>query len=449
MNLLNPIPNSLPKLPMTRRCVRWKLPAVRLSTGLKWSLPLLKLPGSGPRPPALPATPTSLRAKIFLQLTHLCAFGQQPEAVIRSASSYIAAARDAIDKADSKGTRNLAMAFDYKVQAYLNLHNPDDAVTTVQTMLRTVPYDEFSSEASNSTLRYIRLIRPDQALGLLALRQPILLSSIRAYALPGEGTPRSGTVDSAYTQRPLPLQALYADAIALPAMQQFVNQPKAASDSFVELEAALPTSLSSDDGALVSERRRQYLLLGSHLPTLRAMGSLVSPDAAPPENLNNWFGHASVFLLFPDWCNQCIAMTANSASKARELKENFHVRFFALMTQASSPVKLPTKTALKDVPLPRPKSKSVQGNSAQADRLHVDQQVTVKSTPDTQLADTPTLVVPNEALGAFAADDFPLIVATDHDGIVRTMQVAAEDALAPGGDIDQIVQNILATWPAE
>jgi hypothetical protein len=54
-----------------------------------------------------------------------------------------------------------------------------------------------------------------------------------------------------------------------------------------------------------------------------------------------------------------------------------------------------------------------------------------------------------ETLDAFAAVDFPLIVATDHNGVVRFVQVAQEDALTPGGEIDQIVMHIADTWPPD
>jgi hypothetical protein len=87
--------------------------------------------------------------------------------------------------------------------------------------------------------------------------------------------------------------------------------------------------------------------------------------------------------------------------------------------------------------------------SAQSERPNVDQQLAIKSIPDSLLAGTPTLVVPNGTLETFAATDFPLIVAGDHNGIIRAIQLAPDDALAPGGDIDQIVHHILVTWPPD
>jgi hypothetical protein len=98
-------------------------------------------------------------------------------------------------------------------------------------------------------------------------------------------------------------------------MQQFTNRLEDAENSYAELEAALPAALSSEDGMFIEEKRRQYLLLGKHLPRLKAMGSLLTPDAPVPDNLNTRFTQANVFLLFPDWCNQCIAMVFNGAAR--------------------------------------------------------------------------------------------------------------------------------------
>jgi hypothetical protein len=241
-----------------------------------------------------------------------------------------------------------------------------------------------------------------------------------------------------------PLHALYADAIALPVMQQFENQPKAAAESYAELESALPTNLSSEDAMSIRQNRRQYLLLGAHLPTLDPMGSLVFPGAPAPDKINTWFLSATVFLLFPDWCNQCIVMGVNSRSKTQELMANYRVRFFPLMAQANPPEKR-VESPLKTVPTPTNKA----GNKAQGqpDRLHVDLQLAIKSTPDALLEGTPTIVVPNETIDKFAATDFPLIIATDHNGIIRFIHRASDSALETGSDIDSIVQHILSTWP--
>ena len=68
----------------------------------------------------------------------------------------------------------------------------------------------------------------------------------------------------------------------------------------------------------------------------------------------------------------------------------------------------------------------------------MDIQVSVRPIPAVLLLNTPTLIVPMETLNTFVANDFPLIIATDHDGIVRYIRPASDNALVEGGLIDQI-----------
>jgi hypothetical protein len=379
----------------------------------------------------------------LLALARLCAFAQLWQPVHQAAANYIAAAQNAKPES-SKASVDLATAYDYSVQASLNLKSTEDAILTCQTMLRAVPYDVFTSEATTSTIESIRFIQSDQALALLNQRQSILLSQIKAQGSPSANSPNS--VAQLNLDPPLPLHVLYADALALALLQQFSNQPKAAAGSYAELESALPGSISSEDAMYIGERRRQYLLLGAHLPTLNPMGWLVSPGAAAPPNLNTWFANATVFLLFPDWCNQCVAMGYDSASKASELRDAYQVRFFPLIAQANPPEKH-TQQPPKKVPLPA--SKPGNAVQAQSERLHVQQELAIKSTPDSTLEGTQTIVVPNETLDSFAATDFPLLIVTDRNGIIRWMQRASETAFSPGGDVQEVVKHILATWPPE
>jgi hypothetical protein len=384
--------------------------------------------------------PEQFEADDLLALCHLCAFGQKWQPVFAAASKYLDPFRPKVPGAAPKTLANLSVAYDWKVQGSLNLDEPFLALQTAQIMLRSVPYDEFASEATNSTARYLHFLHSSEALALLAQRQPLILAELKARANP----PPENSDSAPATHPPLPLYALYSDALALPAMQQFLNQTNPAAESYQDLEAALPTSLSSEDGMFIAEKRRQYLLLGSHLPVIAAMGSLLAPDAPTPK-LNGPFTAATVLMLFPDWCNQCIAMAFNSPPRAKELLETYHARFFPLITQADPPEKH-AQAPLKDVPLPP--SKSAKGAStAPSGKLHVDQQINVTSTPDARLAGTPTVVVPNETLNTFTATDFPLLIVLDHDGIIRAILVAPEDALAPGGDVDQLVHHVVDTWP--
>lgn len=396
-------------------------------------------------------TPDRFIGDDLLALARLCAFAQQWQPVYQAASKYLDDEL-ATNGGNLKRPGALAMAFDYKVQASLQLEDPNDAISIARTMLRTVPYDEFTSEATNSTVRSTQCTHTDQALALLAQRQPFLLSLIKGHASPDSGSTGTGVAGPPNLQTPLSLQVLYGDAIALPTMQQFANQPEAAAAAYTELEAALPNNLSSEEATFISERRRQYLLLGAHLPVLTSMGSLLDRGAPAPDNLNSEFAHATVFVLFPDWCNQCLAMGLKFVPVAKDLQDRFQVRFFALLAQADPPekrsVKEVGKNPSKDASSATSKSdKAARSGSAQPERPHVDLNLAVKPTPDALLLGTPTLVVPNETLNSFAATDFPLVVATDHNGVVRAIQPATDNALAPDGLIYELVLHILATWP--
>lgn len=62
--------------------------------------------------------------------------------------------------------------------------------------------------------------------------------------------------------------------------------------------------------------------------------------------------------------------------------------------------------------------------------------------------DTPTFVVSTHTLDDFAAIDFPSVVVTDHNGIIRWVQIAADNSLVPGGWIDQAVDHVISSWPS-
>jgi hypothetical protein len=74
-------------------------------------------------------------------------------------------------------------------------------------------------------------------------------------------------------------------------------------------------------------------------------------------------------------------------------------------------------------------------------------QLAAKPIPAQLLMGTPTLIVPPETLNTFVATDFPLLIATDHNGIVRYIQTAPDNALVPGGLAEQIVDRITDQWP--
>jgi hypothetical protein len=50
-------------------------------------------------------------------------------------------------------------------------------------------------------------------------------------------------------------------------------------------------------------------------------------------------------------------------------------------------------------------------------------------------------------VNTFGATDFPLIVVTDHRGIVRYIQPAPDNALVHDGLVDQLALRVAEQWP--
>jgi thiol-disulfide isomerase/thioredoxin len=369
-------------------------------------------------------------------------------------TNYLVAYNAAKPEDKATGFPNLSMAFDYVVQASLHQGNSTNAYGTAQAMLRTVPYDDLASDAVNATVRYVQLVQTDQALILLQQRQPLILALLKARATPLLAT-ATATLPSTQaselplaTRPPMSIHEIYADAIALPAMQQFADKPAAAAASLAELEAALPPNLSPDDAILTAASRRQYHLLGAPLPRIAASAWLLDPAFTVPRDLNKRFGVASVFLLFPDWCAQCVAMNPQFTSAATRFNTSA-VYFYALLAQADP--KPPTPIAAPKLNVkPTAASKTAKpsaASGAKPDVPHVDIQLSAKPIPAELLLGTPTLIVPPETVNTFVGTDFPLLIATDHQGIVRYIQIAPQNALVPGGLAEQIADRIMYQWP--
>ncbi|RXH57779.1 hypothetical protein [Granulicella sibirica] len=373
--------------------------------------------------------PDQFAGEDFLAYALLCAFAQEWAPVQVASSLYLAAYEKADPDARAKDFPSLSKAFDYKVQASLHLKDPDTALATSRDMLRTVPWDGLASDATGSTVRYIQLIQNQHAVSLLLQRQPILLALLKAHPTTGP-----------------PAHALYADAIALPAMQQFANQPKDAESSFAELEASLPADISSDDAILIAETRRQYKLLGGPLPKFTTTAWLLDPAAPAMPDPQTSFGAATVFLLFPDWCNQCLAVGPRFAPQGHRLNET-EARFYALLAQATPPPKPAPKENAKSGKSTRSAAPATLLPGEKPGLPRVDLSLTIKPTAAALLVETPTFAVPKETLNSFVATDFPLIVVVDHSGIVRNIQVAPDTALVPGGLIDQLAAWVVERWP--
>jgi hypothetical protein len=378
-------------------------------------------------------TPSQYTGEDLIAYARLCALGQQWPTVQDAATLYLHEQRTAKPPKTIAGFPGLPQAYAYLIDSSLQINDPTVALVTALEMLETVPYTDLTSHATNETIRYLQLIQTPDALRLLAKRQAVLLPLLRA----------SVTANPA-SQQSLPIHSLFADGIALAALQQFANQPEAAAATITELEAALPSNLSPDDSILIAESRRQYALLGTPLPDLAPSAYLLrEPVTFVPRDDAN-FGAASAFLLFPDWCAQCVRMGPQLTTALYRIGQ-YDVRFYALLAQATP---LPTAA-----PAPaKPKPTSTKANrflaSSTASAVSTDPSQVLPKAPAELLRGTPTLIVSNDLLTRFAVTDIPLLIVTDHKRIIRFLQPATESVLTSGGLADQVITRVIEQWPA-
>jgi hypothetical protein len=374
----------------------------------------------------------------LIAFARLCALGQQWSSVQEAATLYVEAQRRATPAEKTTAFPGLSQAYAYLIDASLHVNDPAVALASAREMLSSCPYNELASEATNETILYLQLIQTDDALSLFDQRQPILLSRLRASSTPNANS-------AIEPRQTLPIHTIYADAIAFAALQRFANQPESAAATASELEAALPASLSADDTILIAESRRQYALLGAALPTISPSSYLMEFPATAPPRVNSSFGAATAFLLFPDWCAQCIRMWPQFVP-AHFYAGQKHVQFYAVLAQDTPPPSsVPTESVSKSG---RPNSPRTTHISAKPGAAIPGSDSEPTKTAAETLRGTPTLVVSNDVLTRFDATDFPFLIVTDHQGIVRFLQPAPENVLVPGGLLDQVVARVLQQWPA-
>ena len=327
-----------------------------------------------------------------------------------------------------------AAALAFKIEAALNLQDPATALTTGQTLLATEPYSTLTQQITDTLLRYLQLIQTGDALNLAGKRLDRILPLLRAS---GPGTPSeqmagagSQTVTTPAPPNPdtIPAHELYTAALAAPTLLQLEANAPAAAQTLATIEAALPTQLGTDESTLIQLARRRYQLLGASLPPIPASVSLFSPAETP--RVNRSFGAATVLLVFPDWCAQCVrvASTQFMPFLTRHAGEDIHL--YGLLAQLHPP---PVPAA----PAPRRRGAAPAADATDATPAAAD-----------LLRGTPTLVVASTLpITAFAATDFPLLVVTDHEGRIRYADTVPENAFIPGSLVDQLISRVVELWP--
>jgi hypothetical protein len=365
-------------------------------------------------------TPEQFTGDDLIAYARLCALGQQWPTVLAAATRYITSADPAKPQ--------LAQAYAYQVGATLHTNDPKAIVADSLAMLNAVPYTSITDEALDGALHYLQLAFMPEALSLYAARQPILLAALSA-PLP---SPSATGTDPA-----VPIHTLYADGLAFAALQQFAGKPDSAAKTVAELDNSLPPTLQPDDSIPISEVRRQYALLSTHLPAIPLTLSLFRVDETPRINTN--YGDATVLFLFPSWCAQCIRLAQQILPTLYRINgsNNGDVHLYALLAQPAPPVAAPPRTPPRPPPA---RSRAVTGEPVPPEP---------QKTAAEQLRGTPTIIVPPATLAQFAATDFPLLIAIDSQGIIRFIQPASETALNTGDFLDQITTQIAKQWPRQ
>jgi hypothetical protein len=396
-------------------------------------------------------SPQMFRGDDLIALARLCSLGQQWSSVSVAATQYI-------DSAETPKPL-LAQAYALKVDAALQLRDEPAALATSRAMLAAVPYDTTVDQALNESLHYMQIAFMADALSLYAAREPFLLAGLRGQgaakpvpagpSLSAGSTNSTGPVGAANPADTVPVSALYADGLAYAALEQFAGKPAKAASIVQEIDSALasaPTPLTPDDAIPIADARRQYALLGKPLPTIPIAVSLYAEHESPRINTN--YGDSTVLLLFPPWCAQCVRMGQGFMSTLFRLNSSEDsVHLYGLLAQEPPPVPATPEVIVHSngsmSAAKRSRSASSRANAA-------PEAAPAPETPKTAaelLRHTPTLIVPVDTLKQFAATSFPLLIATDSQGVVRFIQPAPETALNPGDFLDQVTTHIAKQWP--
>lgn len=367
-------------------------------------------------------SPAGYTGAALIDLARLCSLGQVWPTVVDAASRYLA------EPATPKPL--LTDAYVAKIHAELQLKAEHAALTDSETMLKSVPYTPLVAESLDETLGYMHFLLTADALSLSAIRQTLILEALAEAAHPALPLPSPPNPDTATATPPsppsapaiasdlIPVHQLYAEGLAFAALQQLAAQPLAASKTLTALDAALPPALPPDDALPIAEARRRYDILGHPLTGIVPVANLRAPDAARPiipANLT-----ITALLLFPDWCAQCVRMGSQFPETVFSV-EGHSAYLFGLLAETVPPRK------------PDPTVPNLPFNPAYAASL---------------LAGTSNLTVSPDLLDRFGGSEYPLLLLTDANGILRLIQPVTGDDLRPGGDIDSAIALVGKTFPA-
>ena len=332
----------------------------------------------------------------LIAYARLCSLGVNWPAVDVAASQYI----DSKDAAKPQ----LPLAYGMKLEAAMQAHALPEIMATAKAMLAANPYDAVVDVSANEAFDYLQLAYVREAMALHAVRQPLLLAALAS-------------------EKPVvPVHTLYGDGLAKAALEQYMRMPERADATVAELDAALAGAAvksGPDELILIGKLRRQYGMLGKPLPKVNLELSLAAPEVKPA--IDTEAGASTALLIFPDWCAQCVRMSAAELNQAAATLKRGAVQLYALLAQ----------------PLPKV-----------AELTAVSKDPTAVPPAAKLLLKTPTIVVPPETLDLLSATDFPYAIVLDHAGIVRFAGVAPEIALKTGQYVDRATDHVAGQWPS-
>lgn len=347
--------------------------------------------------------PADLDGDALIDLAKLCALGQTWNAVVEATTRYI--------QSDSPAKPLLADAYAAQIDANLHLKNEPAALSGARTMLAIVPYDELAAETIDEALAYMQFAHTADALSLAALRQPLILTRLKAAASPSAPAPSEAS-SAASAQC---IHTLYNDGLALAALDQLAGRLQAAVETIASLDAALPPALPSDDSLMIATARRRYALLGHPLPALRPLSYLRSNEPLPQLPARNAI---TALLVFPDWCAQCVRMGQRFPETVFTVAGH-EAYLYGVLAETVPPAKAPLAEGFD------PADSSLLLNG------------------------TPTIVLTPSVLDRLAVDAVPFLLLTDATGTVRVAQSIDPSAIQPGNTVDTAIACVGAHWPLQ
>ncbi len=193
--------------------------------------------------------PKTFTGTDLIDLARLCALGQSFPEVIVAASRYIAS-----PEAATGTQQQLAFAYAALVNAQLHTRDEPAALTSAKTMLTAVPYDATVADAIDSAINYMQFLHTADALSLATARQPLLLAQMQQLT--------SSTTLAASSQPSL--HDLYADGLALAAIQQLAKSPTSEiALTACQAHRASANALTQASTAFSAQKTKHFILSGS------------------------------------------------------------------------------------------------------------------------------------------------------------------------------------------